>query len=562
MDARARRRSAPEEIVASAPPPEPQSKTSVAPVAAPPAAEPPVAEPPAAEPPAAEPPAAEPPVPVAEPSAPAQALPVAQDQPQQSEQPVLPHVQQQPEEPQQPAEQPVEPPPAAETRKDEFGRDVPAARSRSPPRSPPRRDSPRARSPSPGLPPNSRLFLGNLATDKVTRGQIEAMFSKYGRVLEVSLHQNFGFVQFEDAETASVAMAGENRKIIKGLTLDISPATSRGRRSAASSSRAPPRDGDRCIDFTKGLCRRGNACRFVHERTGPAAPPPAAAASHRDWCLDFSYGKCFRGSRCRYSHDIPPDERAAGYDERARSDEPRRREPEPRRDERSGYASRRSPPPRKRPAPPPDYEAPPSKRTKLVDVEVVLLEADPRAREFALTLGGVLADEGFPAGLTSLGPQTQVRDVLAAMAGDGVKYAAIIDPMTPGQPTVTLEMLYQGPRGEEYRRLALPDLVSILKRDIYAARRYVEAKHRAPPPDDISRLAPGYGRPPQPALDARPLYEPALPLPADPYGGIPAQPYASPALVDPAPLIPAAAGPDEKKKRRKKGKEDEEERRK
>lgn len=158
-----------------------------------------------------------------------------------------------------------------------------------------------------------------------------------------------------------------------------------------------------------------------------------------------------------------------------------------------GYAAtlppRRSPPPRqKRAAPPPDFDAPPSKRVKLVDVEVVLLGADPVARDFADTVGAALSEMDLYPGLTTLAPRQEVRDVLAAMAADGVKYAAIIDPIRD-RPTVTLEMLYQGPRGAELPRLGLFDLVDVLKRDVPEARRFLAQQHHhasaapvAPPP--------------------------------------------------------------------------------
>lgn len=349
-----------------------------------------------------------------------------------------------------------------DTRKDAFGRDVPAARARSP-------------TPEYGPPPNSRLFLGNLATDKVTREQVEDMFNRYGRVLEVSMHQNFGFVQFGDPETAQRALEGENRKIIKGLTLDISLATNRGKKGNA---RPPPvkekereRESDRCIDFSKGFCRRGNACRFVHEgRSAERAPERSSASGsstgRREPCKDFAYGKCRRGDHCKYLHE----------------DGPAEHDPHP--SAGGGYATLvqprpRSPPPRqKRPAPPPDFDAPPSKRVKTVDVEVVLLAAEPVARDFADTVGAALAEAGLYPGLTTLGARQQVPDVLSAMASDGVKYAVIVDPITD-RPTVTLEMLYQGPQGTELPRLGLYELIDVLKRDFPEARRFLAHQRHA-----------------------------------------------------------------------------------
>ncbi len=66
---------------------------------------------------------------------------------------------------------------------------------------------------------DSRVFIGNLPSEKVTRLIIEKMFSEYGKILGVSLHKSYGFVQFETEEDAKKAVEGTHKKLLEGNAL-------------------------------------------------------------------------------------------------------------------------------------------------------------------------------------------------------------------------------------------------------------------------------------------------------------------------------------------------------
>ncbi|XP_041095533.1 heterogeneous nuclear ribonucleoprotein C-like isoform X3 [Polyodon spathula] len=68
---------------------------------------------------------------------------------------------------------------------------------------------------------NSRVFIGNLNTLLVTKADVEAIFSKYGKVVGCSVHKGFAFVQFLNERTARAAVAGEDGRMIVGQVLDI-----------------------------------------------------------------------------------------------------------------------------------------------------------------------------------------------------------------------------------------------------------------------------------------------------------------------------------------------------
>uniref|UniRef100_G1L6G0 RALY RNA binding protein like n=1 Tax=Ailuropoda melanoleuca TaxID=9646 RepID=G1L6G0_AILME len=66
---------------------------------------------------------------------------------------------------------------------------------------------------------NSRVFIGNLNTAIVKKVDIEAIFSKYGKIVGCSVHKGYAFVQYMSERHARAAVAGENARIIAGQPL-------------------------------------------------------------------------------------------------------------------------------------------------------------------------------------------------------------------------------------------------------------------------------------------------------------------------------------------------------
>ena len=58
-----------------------------------------------------------------------------------------------------------------------------------------------------------RVFIGNL---QMSRKELEDIFSQYGKVVGCSVHNNYGFVQFEDEKSADASVAKENGKVYNG----------------------------------------------------------------------------------------------------------------------------------------------------------------------------------------------------------------------------------------------------------------------------------------------------------------------------------------------------------
>ena len=65
------------------------------------------------------------------------------------------------------------------------------------------------------------LFIGTLNTLVVKKSDVEAIFSKYSKIVGCSVHKGFAFVQYVNERNAQDAVAGENGSMIAGQVLDI-----------------------------------------------------------------------------------------------------------------------------------------------------------------------------------------------------------------------------------------------------------------------------------------------------------------------------------------------------
>ena len=81
------------------------------------------------------------------------------------------------------------------------------------------------------FPAGSRLFVGNLPTELVTKRDIFNCFYRFGKIAQISIKQAYGFVQFMDKDACTAALQGEQGGKIKdrSMHLEVSkPPKSRG----------------------------------------------------------------------------------------------------------------------------------------------------------------------------------------------------------------------------------------------------------------------------------------------------------------------------------------------
>ncbi|KAF8764825.1 Heterogeneous nuclear ribonucleoprotein C like protein [Argiope bruennichi] len=65
----------------------------------------------------------------------------------------------------------------------------------------------------------SRVFVGNLNTYVVGKEEVERIFSRYGRLIGISMHKGYAFVQYTDTWDARNAVVGEDGRTVAGQLL-------------------------------------------------------------------------------------------------------------------------------------------------------------------------------------------------------------------------------------------------------------------------------------------------------------------------------------------------------
>jgi hypothetical protein len=61
-----------------------------------------------------------------------------------------------------------------------------------------------------------------------------------------------------------------------------------------------PTDPQICFDFTKGMCTRGDKCKYSHD----IATIVQFNSKEKGICFDYLRSQCHRGLLCRFSHDL------------------------------------------------------------------------------------------------------------------------------------------------------------------------------------------------------------------------------------------------------------------
>ncbi|KAL2421761.1 hypothetical protein ABEF95_005389 [Exophiala dermatitidis] len=97
------------------------------------------------------------------------------------------------------------------------------------------------------FPLGSRLFVGNLASEKVTKRDLFHVFHKHGRLAQISIKQAYGFVQYLEASSCQAALQAEQGSEIRGrkIHLEVSKPQKNTRNQAQGNKRRRSRSPDR-----------------------------------------------------------------------------------------------------------------------------------------------------------------------------------------------------------------------------------------------------------------------------------------------------------------------------
>jgi hypothetical protein len=73
------------------------------------------------------------------------------------------------------------------------------------------------------FPPGSRMFIGNLPSDRIGKKDIFRLFYPYGRLAQISIKQAYGFVQFYEKADCDTAIRSQQGMILTGRKVRTFP---------------------------------------------------------------------------------------------------------------------------------------------------------------------------------------------------------------------------------------------------------------------------------------------------------------------------------------------------
>ncbi|XP_076018642.1 heterogeneous nuclear ribonucleoproteins C1/C2 isoform X2 [Genypterus blacodes] len=126
---------------------------------------------------------------------------------------------------------------------------------------------------------NSRVFIGNLNTLLVTKADVEAIFSRYGKIVGCSVHKGYAFVQYSNERSARDAVGGEDGRVVAGQVLDINlagePKPHRSKAPKRSAGDMYSSSFDLDYDFQRDYYDRMYS--YTQSRVPPPPPPLSRA---------------------------------------------------------------------------------------------------------------------------------------------------------------------------------------------------------------------------------------------------------------------------------------------
>ncbi|KAH8668865.1 hypothetical protein BX600DRAFT_510924 [Xylariales sp. PMI_506] len=328
------------------------------------------------------------------------------------------------------------------------------------------------------FPEGSRLFIGNLSSERVSKKEVFDIFSQYGRLAQISLKQAYGFTQYHAVTEGQAAMTNLQGIEIKGrkIHLEISRAQKKegdgDKRNRGSKTASGQNDRDR----DRGDNRRRDGYR-------PRSPSPS------------------RGNHYR--------QESSGRDRRHwdSSDRTRRRSRSPEAYGSGGYR-RRSPSPYSRAAPASeaDLDIPRRYAGDVPDVQLLLLQEVNR--DFVNWVQGSFIERGLKVDVMFLNPRFPRELVIQRQVVEGVHGVSELDFRAQSVAKIPLQVFDRSAGRHNARFDQYQDLDPKIAAELIA-RAKGQAQHQ---------LAPSY--PPAPQYPPT-AYAPHMQH-QQPYGGQPA----------------------------------------
>jgi hypothetical protein len=184
------------------------------------------------------------------------------------------------------------------------------------------------------FPTGSRLFVGNLPSEKVTKRDIFHIFHKHGRLAQISIKQAYGFVQYLEAASCHAALQAEQGVEIRGrkIHLEVSKPqkNTRNQQGQQGNKRRRSRSPDRGNSRQNDRFARSNYTDFRDERgrrdDHRRSPSPRGYRSREDHRPPVQSPRFPPGPRPNspYANNFPYPPAQAGFDEETTLPLPRR----------------------------------------------------------------------------------------------------------------------------------------------------------------------------------------------------------------------------------------------
>ncbi|OOQ86523.1 putative arginine/serine-rich splicing factor [Penicillium brasilianum] len=365
------------------------------------------------------------------------------------------------------------------------------------------------------FPVGSRLFVGNLPTERVTKRDMFHIFHNYGKLAQISIKQAYGFIQFLEASACHAALQTEQGALIRGrkIHLEISkPQRSTARPGPTEPPRAPPPRRSRSPEFS----------RTAPARSAARAPGDRYDRPHESNRLPFSDFRDEPSHRRRDDYRPPrspsprPFRARDGYRSRdrtpERSDRRERRRSRSPRSPRSPYARDRryrSPSPRPRGNYEGEVDLPVPRRAPRDVPEVQILVLEEIDRNFILHVENAFRNRGLRVDVLVLGPRIPLGAAVHRQYVEGV--LAVVRLSRPNQFSrkVPLQMFDRSAGPDNVRFTDYPELDPNIAAEVMFHQ--AQAMQRGPVPSFAPN--PAFGLAP---IQPLPMPHPPMPTLSNP----------------------------------------------
>ncbi|KAI1469144.1 uncharacterized protein F4812DRAFT_320364 [Daldinia caldariorum] len=336
------------------------------------------------------------------------------------------------------------------------------------------------------FPEGSRLFIGNLSSDRVSKKEVFDIFCKYGRLAQISLKQAYGFVQYHTLAEGQAAMDH-----LQGIEV-------KGRKIHLEFSRSQKKDGDGEKRGTKikKENERHDSGRGRRDDYRPSRQLSPRIGSHRQQ-------SSFDSSRGYYDD----------YNARARSRSPGHG----RRD--SNHYRRRSPSPYHRHPSEVELDIPRRYGGDIPDVQFLLLQGVER--NFVSWAERAFLNQGLRVQVMFLHPHFPREAVIQRQVMEGVHAVVELDFRAQQTGLISLQVFNRGRDNVQYDQYQDLDpniaaqLVSRAKSQVQShnpySAQYPPAQYAQAPHPQPSYIPPPYAAQPYPTAGA-PTGNPSGPL--------------------------------------------------